>query len=78
VIIILAGTGGYLDDLEVPECRRFEKELYAFLDTNYGALLQSLAQKKALDDQLRAEIKKALEEFKERFIAGRAGAAAAD
>ncbi len=78
VVIILAGTGGYLDDLEVAECRRFEKELYAFLDTNYGALLQSLAQKKALDDQLRGEIKKALEEYKERFIAGRAGAAAAD
>jgi len=78
VVIIFAGTGGYLDDLEVSECRRFEKELYAFLDTNYGALLQSLAQKKALDDQLRAEIKKALEEYKERFTAGRAGAAAAD
>ena len=78
VVIIFAGTGGYLDDLEVSECRRFEKELYAFLDTNYGALLQSLAQKKALDDQLRAEIKKALEEYKERFTAGRAGAAVAD
>ena len=78
VIIILAGTGGYLDDLEISECRRFEKELYAFLDTNYGALLQGIVQKKALDDQLRAEIKKALEEYKERFTAGRASAAAAD
>jgi F-type H+-transporting ATPase subunit alpha len=78
VLIIFAGTAGFLDSLEVADCRRFEMELYEFVDTNYAAMMQSLTKKKALDDELRAEMKKCLEEFKERFAAGRAGTAAAD
>jgi len=74
-LIIFAGTNRYLDDLDVSECRRFEAELYAFLDTSCGALLKSLAEKKAFDDILRAEATKALGTFNERFktTAGVAG-----
>ena len=77
VIIIFAGTNGLLDDIEVGEIRRFEKELYGFLDTNHGAMLKKLAQEKKIDDALRAEIVAAVNAFKERFSAG-SGAAAAD
>jgi F-type H+-transporting ATPase subunit alpha len=76
VLIIFAGTGGFLDGLDVADCRRFEKELYEFVDTNYAGMMQGMAKKKALDDELRAEMKKCLEVFKERFTASRAGAAA--
>ena len=67
VLIIFAASNKYLDDLPVSECRRFEQELYPFIETNYSGLLKSLREKKAFDDTNRAEAKKALDAFKERF-----------
>ncbi len=69
VLIIFAASNKYLDDLPVSECRRFEMELYPFLETNYNELLKSLREKKAFDDAIRAEAKKALDQFKEQFRA---------
>jgi F-type H+-transporting ATPase subunit alpha len=77
VMIIFAGANKYLDDLPINECRRFELELYPFLDTNYSALLNTLREKKAFDDALRAEAMKALDNFKESFKASMGAAAAA-
>ena len=67
VLIIFAASNKYLDDIPVNECRRFEIELYPFIETNYSGLLKSLREKKAFDDTNRAEAKKALDAFKERF-----------
>jgi len=39
VLLIFAGTGGYLDDIEVADVRRFEREFYAYLDTHFSGLL---------------------------------------
>ncbi len=75
VLIIFAGTNGYLDNVDVADCRRFELELYDFMDTNYGGLLKKLAEKKQIDDLLRAEINAALGAFKERFAGSVAKAA---
>ncbi len=76
VLIIFAGTNGYLDPVPVPECRRYEQELFSFADTNYGALLKDLREKKQIDDAIRGQITKALDEFKERFSASAAAASA--
>jgi F-type H+-transporting ATPase subunit alpha len=78
VLIIFAGANRYLDDLEVSEVRRFERELYPFVETNYPGLLQTLREKKAIDDSVRAEAIKALDAFKERFRASKEATAAAD
>src|SRR5437660_6546080 len=56
VIIIYAGTNGVLDDLPVEQCRDFERELYAYVDTMNAGLLKEIEQKKALDDKLKADI----------------------
>ncbi|MBI2956431.1 MAG: F0F1 ATP synthase subunit alpha, partial [Acidobacteria bacterium] len=77
IALIFAGTGGYVDDLPVSECRRFERDLYSFLDTSHAGLLAKIREKKALDDELRAEMQKALQEFKEKFATERAAARAA-
>ena len=76
VLIIYAAANRYLDDLPVSECRRFEQELYPFIETNYSGVLKALREKKAFDDALRAETSKALDAFKERFKASTAAAAA--
>jgi len=77
VLIIFAGGNRYLDDLEVSEVRRFESELFPYVETNFPGLLKSLREKKAIDDAIKAEAVKALDQFKETFKAA-AKAAAAD
>jgi F-type H+-transporting ATPase subunit alpha len=77
VLVLFAGTNGYLDAIDVSECRRYERELLGFVETNYSSILTTIREKKAIDDNLRAEIVKALEAFKERFTVS-SGAVAAD
>ncbi len=67
VLIIFAGTGGHLDDLDAAGIPRFEHEFFEFMDTNYGALLAKLAKEKKIDDALRGELTAAIAAFKERF-----------
>jgi len=76
VLIIFAGNSGYLDDLEVSQCRKFEMEMYPFVETNFPGVLNAIREKKALDDAIRADAKKALDAYKEAFLS-RAQAATA-
>jgi len=77
VIAIFAGTGGYLDDLGADEVGVFEKQLYSFLDTAHPAVLAKIREKRQLDDQLRTELRKVLDEFKAKFVADRKAMVAA-
>ncbi len=77
ILIIFAGTNGFLDDMAVEDIRTFEKQLYDYVDTANPGLLKAIMDKKTIDDQLRAEIMKTLKEFKERFVAERQTATAA-
>ncbi|MCU1273611.1 MAG: synthase alpha subunit [Bryobacterales bacterium] len=67
VAIIFAATGGYLDDLPVERCRKFEQDLYAFIDNAHPSIWTQIREKKVLDDALRAELQNVLKEFKARF-----------
>jgi len=68
IMIIWAGTKGYLDDLEVSVCRKFEAELYRFVDNAHRPVLDEIRFKKALDADLTAKVKAIIEEFKSRFL----------
>jgi F-type H+-transporting ATPase subunit alpha len=70
ILIVFAGTNAYLDDLPVEQCRKFESELYRFLDNAHSKLLADIREKKALDDDLKTRIHAALKEFKQRFTSG--------
>jgi F-type H+-transporting ATPase subunit alpha len=71
VLAIYAGTNGFLDDLAVSDVRPFEKALYSYVDTANPALFKNIAEKKALTDDIKADIAKTIKEAKERFIAER-------
>src|SRR6202163_2322493 len=75
VAIIFAGTKGYLDAVAVSDLRAFESELYAFIETRYPQVFKGIAEKKQLDDDLKASLKKAVEEFTGDFTARKASAA---
>ena len=69
VLLIFAAANRYLDNIPVAACRKYESDLYTFVETNYGGLLKSIREKKALDDSVKAELTKALDAFKESFQA---------
>jgi F-type H+-transporting ATPase subunit alpha len=75
IAIIFAGTNGFLDELEVNECRLFEQSFYRFLDTSQAGLLAKIREKKALDDELRGQLTAVLKEAKEKFKAEKGRAA---
>jgi F-type H+-transporting ATPase subunit alpha len=71
ILIIFAGTSGFLDDLPVDQVRDFEAELYEYVDATNPGLLRTIMEKKTLDDNLKAQMSKIIKECKETFVAER-------
>jgi F-type H+-transporting ATPase subunit alpha len=71
ILIIFAGTGGFLDDLPVEQVRDFEKELYEYVDATNPGVLRAVMEKKILDDQLKAQLASLIKEAKQQFVAER-------
>jgi F-type H+-transporting ATPase subunit alpha len=69
VLIIFAANNGYIDEYPVASLRRYETELYSFFDARKSDILAELRDKKAIDDDIKAKIVSALEEFKKEFTA---------
>ena len=69
ILIIYAGANGFLDDIAVEDVNSFEAQLYTFVETKYPQLFEQIKTKKALDDELKDQINKAIEEFKATFSA---------
>jgi F-type H+-transporting ATPase subunit alpha len=75
VLMIFAGTNGYLDALQTSDVARYQKELFAFVESRKPTLLRTLAEKKQMDDALRQEATAALKEFATEFVAATASVA---
>ncbi|MGZ4724619.1 MAG: F0F1 ATP synthase subunit alpha, partial [Ilumatobacteraceae bacterium] len=75
VVVVFAGTKGYLDSIPVDDVRRFEGELLEHMRSTQGGLLSAMRDAKA---DVPAELTDVIAEFKERFVAADAAARAAD
>ncbi len=64
VMMIFAGTNGYVDDLSVDAIRKFEEGLFAFMEKNHPEIAQDIREKKIMDDTLRQKLDQAIKEFK--------------
>jgi F-type H+/Na+-transporting ATPase subunit alpha len=71
ILVIFAGTNGLLDDLAIDQVRGFEEELYHYVDTTNPGLLNTIMEKKILDDGLKAEMTRVIKECKEAFVVER-------
>ncbi|MEE2822224.1 MAG: F0F1 ATP synthase subunit alpha [Acidobacteriota bacterium] len=67
IVIILAGTRGLLDDIQISQLGQFQVGLMEFMDTSYVDLLKDIVEKKVLDDDLQNKLQKAIEEYVTRF-----------
>lgn len=68
IVILWAGTNGYLDEVPVEKVREFEKELLQKLKVSNKALVSTIADKKELDERMVKELERAIKEFTERFV----------
>jgi len=68
-LIIFAGNEGFLDDFDASFVVKFETELYPFVEASYPQIFENIRSTSKIDDDTKALMKKALEEFKASFIA---------
>lgn len=69
VIIVFAGTRGYLDDLPIDLIKKFEEEFYQFIDNEYPDIPFAIANTKDLDKPTFEKLDEATAKFKEGFKA---------
>jgi F-type H+/Na+-transporting ATPase subunit alpha len=77
VAIVYAATKGFIDSVAIEDVRRYEEDLYRFLETRHPGVLTGIADKKVLDDDVKPSLEKALKEFGQQFGAVRAAGAGA-
>ena len=64
VVVLYAGTRGYLDGVAVTDVRRYEADLLTYLDARYSGLMTEIRETGKLDEDA---LKAALEEFGKDF-----------
>jgi len=69
VAIIFAGSNGYLDDIPVNRVRDFEEYLSTQLDIHYSSFMELFNNTLTMTDEVKAALKKILEEVKSTFKA---------
>jgi F-type H+-transporting ATPase subunit alpha len=75
IAIIFAGTNGYLDAIPVADVRAFETGLYEYIETRDPEVFRGIAEKKQLDNELKAALDAAIKAFAGDFAARRSVAA---
>ena len=69
IVIIYAGTNGYLDDVLEAVIPRYESELARYIETTHADVYTDIVGRGALDDDLTGRIDALLTEFNESFSA---------
>jgi F-type H+-transporting ATPase subunit alpha len=65
VAILYAASNGFLDDVEVEKLNLWEKEFHKYLKSQKGGILDLIAEKKELTDEIIEKLEKAIKDFKE-------------
>lgn len=69
VVLIYAGSHGYLDDIPASAVGKFEAELYPYLEAKYPSIFEQIRSKKVVEKDVEDALEKALAEFKATFSA---------
>ncbi|HIZ88564.1 MAG: F0F1 ATP synthase subunit alpha [Mucispirillum sp.] len=69
IAVIFAAINGYLDDIAVKDVRKFEQDYLAYLKSGGLGILEEIAEKKVISDELTNKMKSALDTFKKQFTA---------
>jgi F-type H+-transporting ATPase subunit alpha len=69
IALIFAGTQGFLDAYPLSALRRYEQELYPFLESHATKILDVIREKKDLTAEVEAKLREALQDFGKQFVA---------
>jgi F-type H+-transporting ATPase subunit alpha len=78
VLIVFAGTNGYVDKLPVESLKEFESELYRYVDENAPDIWEDIRKTRDLGDETKKKVEKALKAFTKSFVASKDGGASDD
>jgi F-type H+-transporting ATPase subunit alpha len=67
VMIIFAGTQGYLDDIPVEKVRAFEEGFHPYMREKYPELGEKIRREKKLDEDTERTLRQAIEAYKQQF-----------
>ncbi len=67
VMIVWAGTKGYLDDIPGSEIGRFEEEFLAFCEKEYPDIEHNLSKEMKISDEMEKKLESAVVKFKSQF-----------
>jgi len=68
IAIIFAGVNGHMDDIDLKDIQRFEKELFEYMNDEKRDLMGRIRHDKFISDVLAKDLNEAITEFKKRFI----------
>jgi F-type H+-transporting ATPase subunit alpha len=71
VLLVYAGTKGFLDKLPVDALGEFEREVYRHVDEKHPNLWKKIREKKAITDDIKADLDSVLKAFTESFVASK-------
>lgn len=63
IFIIYAATNGYIDDIDVSNCAKYELKLYRFMNDKYPELSKTIDETGIIEDEMMSTLKTAVEEF---------------
>ncbi len=67
IVLIFAGTSGFLDEFPVDAIGKYEEKLLEYVQQNHPAILREIGEKKELSSELKQKVQDMLEEFGEEF-----------
>ena len=67
IALIYAGTSGHLDEIPTPKIVQFALEFDDYMEQEHSKILKAIDSEKVLSDELREDLKKAVESFVDSF-----------
>ena len=69
IVILFAGTKGFLDKYEVDKLKNYEPQLLSFVEGKYPEIMQEIDEKKVISPDLEKKMREVLAEFDTVFVA---------
>jgi F-type H+-transporting ATPase subunit alpha len=68
VVILFAANSGYLQEYKLASIKKYEEELFYYIENNSPEIYSDIREKKSIDDALKTKILTALDNFKKIFV----------
>jgi len=69
IVVLFAGTRGFIDKYDVEKVRVYEEQLLSFVETKHADILKEIEDKKIISPELEKKMKEVLTNFDSVFVA---------